>query len=96
MMTPPLSDDEYVNRLYDDIREELVGIFSHSPARASEILASFYTKHPECDEDFYFHQGPFNMALRVHYEQVLGGEASSADFVAWRKNYDSIWNERMK
>jgi len=96
MTVPPLSDDEYVNRLYGDIRAELVSIFSHSPAYASDLLANFYTKHPESDEDFYFHQGPFNMALRIHYDQVLGGDSSSSDFVSWRKNYDSIWNERMK
>jgi hypothetical protein len=96
MTIPPLSSDEYVNKLYDDIRSELTVIFSYSPARASEILADFYTNHPECDEDFYFHQGSFNMALRIHYVQALGGDVSSADFVSWRKNYDPIWNERKK
>jgi hypothetical protein len=96
MTTPPLSSDEYVNKLYDDIRSELMAIFSYSSARASEILADFYTTHPECGEDFYFHQGPFNMALRIHYGQVLGGDVSSADFINWRKNFHSIWNDRAK
>ncbi len=60
------------------------------------MLAYFYTNHPECDEDFYFHQGPFNMALRIHYAQVVGGDVSSVDFVNWRKIYNSIWKERVR
>lgn len=96
MKTPPISTDEYVNKLYDDIRSELMGIFSYSPARASEVFADFYTKHPECDEDFYFHQGPFNMALRIHYELALGRDVSSVDFIKWRKSYHALWNERRK
>jgi hypothetical protein len=95
MTTPPLSDDEYINKLYDDIRAELTIIFAHSPERAADILANFYNEHPSLDEDFYSHQGPFNMALRIHYDQILKGDVASLAYINWRKNYHHIWIERM-
>lgn len=96
MTIPPISEDQYVNRLYDQIRDELAKIFGHSERHAYSLLASYYGKHPEYDEDFYFHQGEFNMALRVHYDQVLGRDTSAPEFVQWRMGYDQIWNERNK
>ena len=96
MTTPPVSEDEYVNRLYDQIRAELVEIFGHSTENAHALLATYYEKYPDYDEDIYFHQGPFNMALRIQYDQVLGKDTSDHEYIEWRKAYDPLWNDRLR
>lgn len=96
MTIPPRSDDIYVNQLYDDIRKELVGIFSLTPDQAYELLANFYSQHPEYNDDHYFHEGPFSTAVKLYYGEVLGRDVRDPEFLEWRKTYNDLWNERRK
>ena len=93
---PLTSDDPYTNRLYEKIREELSLVFEHDAEKSHDLLEIYNSNNPLLDEDFYWHQGPFNVALRVHYELVLGGDAAAIEFIEWRKQFNSVWEARRK
>lgn len=84
----PLGSDSNTNKLYQGIVKELSRLFGHSPNQASALFQEFYQDHSEYDEDWYFHESDWGVAVRIQYEKVLGKDTTQLDFLYWRKDYD--------
>lgn len=106
MTNDDTSDDKqfYDQRLLQDIEAELQSLFGHDGERAKSLLAEWHALFPSWTVDHSWHEGPFNMALLIHYSLVVDrdprredfGDPRRADFVQWRKQYHPIWEARLR
>jgi hypothetical protein len=92
-MQPPLPTDDDTNRLFDRTVSELEAIYSRDQAEAmTREYYSLFRDPGYCasihvrvqDDDFFHHQGPADMALRVHYYLGLKGDPDPHRFLEWR------------
>jgi hypothetical protein len=96
MMHPKLTTDEDTNHLFDRVCLILEGIYSADEANAMvhEYYSSFRDPTfcarihiPVQDDDFFHHQGDYDMALRIHYYLGLKGDPDPNKYVQWRAEY---------
>jgi hypothetical protein len=71
-------------RLFQIVFWCLKNFFGYTDDSAIEAINSFYEKNVErYDDDFYHHEMPFRVAVRIHYFEVLKGETDK--FYHWRR-----------
>jgi len=85
-----------VSALHQQIRDELGTVFGHDNAAAGSLLTAWLAHNPSFSADAISHEGPFNMALRIHYTVVEGGDPAGIEFVEWRKRYHPHWERKFK
>ncbi|CAJ0730480.1 hypothetical protein ACUXIW_003869 [Ralstonia pickettii] len=96
-MRQKISSDSEVNRLFERACTNMQSLFGYSEAAAWSLLAEYhrlFTDKSYCeelgigvqDDDFFFHEAPMGMALRVHYFVGLKGTPSQSDFLDWRRD----------
>jgi hypothetical protein len=94
-MRKPLSADAGVNLLFERAASEMRQLFGYSEAEAWALIVEYYrlfTDSELCsrhgvvvqDADFFFHEAPLGMALRVQYFVGLKGLANRGGFLDWR------------
>jgi hypothetical protein len=93
----PLSDDPEVQRLFELVCSRLASLFGYSEVDAWSLLTQYHRRFTDksyCDsigvdvqdDDFFFHEAPMGMALRVQYFVGLKDLPGKADFLEWRKD----------
>ena len=82
-----------VKALHQKIRDELRSLFDHDEIKAKALVIEWLAHNPCFSPDAISHEGPFNVALRVHYTLVEGGDPTSATFIEWRKRFHHVWEE---
>jgi hypothetical protein len=94
MKSSVLRDPE-VDALFKRASSELTSLFGYSEEEASILVADYlrlFTDKIYCeqmgiptqDDDFFFHEAPLGMALRIQFFCGLK-ERSEAHFLAWRE-----------
>lgn len=83
-----------VSALHRQVRDELVSVFDHDEAVSHSLLTKWLAVNPRFSADAISHEGPFNMALRIHYTVVEGGDPTGTEFIEWRKRYHRLWERR--
>jgi hypothetical protein len=97
-MPQPISPDRQVNNLLERICTNMQELFHYSQADAWSLIGDYYRlfrDEAHCsrlgvavqDDDFFFHEAPMGMALRIHYFLGMKEQARSASFLAWRKEF---------
>ncbi|MEI1373559.1 hypothetical protein PQG02_15460 [Nostoc sp. UHCC 0926] len=67
--------------------------FCHTDNSAVEAINSYYEKNLKIhDDDFYHHETVFRVAVRIHYFEVLKGEANK--FHDWIRESDYNYSPR--
>ncbi|MBD2302122.1 hypothetical protein [Nostoc sp. FACHB-190] len=80
-------------RLFQIVVWCLKKYFFYTDDLAVEFINSYYKKNLNIhDDDFYHHEMPFRVALRVHYFEVLQVEANK--FQDWVREYDYNYTPR--
>jgi len=93
-----VSDDEDVNDLFRLAALELQVAFGHSPTDACALAKEYYTRFQDAqfckslglavhDDDSFFHESSYGIALKAHYYFVLKGSPDPYDFILWRTDY---------
>lgn len=83
--------DEDTEKLFEVVSWCLQRYFSHTPESALRTINHYYNEYRSSrSDDFYHHEGPYWVALLIHYCEDLRGEAGQ--FHAWRvqSGYQSI------
>lgn len=95
-----MNDDDWteaeVGALHQQIRDELGYLFAHDEVASRALLADWLACNPGISPDTISHEGPFNVALRIHYALVEGGDPASHQFIEWRKQFHDLWIERSR
>jgi hypothetical protein len=89
--------DSEVIRLFDRICSNMMLLFGYSEASARSLIIEYhqlFTDKSYCetlgigvqDDDFFFHEAPMGMALRIHYFLGLKGNPSQSSFLEWRRD----------
>lgn len=74
--------DDLTNKHLDVIAWCLERFFGHSEESAAQTTKRYYIAHKHIHDDpLYQHEGPYWMALRIHFAEDLG---SPGDFHIWR------------
>lgn len=90
-----LPTDAETNQLFEDVAAKLCSNFGYTAARAAELIRDYYAKFrdegycdqiniPTQDDDFFFHEGVWGMAMRVHYYIGLNENPNPIAFIEWR------------
>lgn len=95
-MSDDVWTDAEVRALHQQIRGELQSIFGHDETIAHSLLTDWLSSNSRFSADDISHQGPFNMALRIHYALVEGGDPADVEFTEWHKQYHVVWDDRYK
>lgn len=107
-MKPPLTADEDLNYIFDMAVAELQARFEYSEDSAIALTQEYYRlfRDPEfCrsigvavqDEEFFFHEAPGGMALRIHYYLGLKADPDPGKFIEWRTQYfNALRNARKR
>jgi hypothetical protein len=94
MMNFSFQTDEDTLRLFQIVVLCLKNYFSYTDDSAAKAINSYYEKNLTIhDDDFYHHEMPFRIAARIHYFEVLKGDANQ--FHNWLRasNYNSSPHE---
>jgi hypothetical protein len=80
------TDDE-TTRLFKIVVWCLQKYFEHTQESAIEAINAYYTKNiNRIDDDFYHHEMPFRVALRIQYSEVWKkGSDRSNEFYDWMR-----------
>ena len=84
--------------MFDRIVSNLQSLFGYSSQKADEIATEYYVLFRDktfCDsvgisvqdEDYFAHEAPMGMAMRIHYYLGLKGDFDPQKFLQWRKNF---------
>ncbi len=95
-MAHGISSDKQVNQLFGLVSSNMQWMFEYSEADAWASIEEYYqlfTDKSYCnsqgigvqDDDFFFHEAPMGMAMRIHYCLKLKGDPNSYAFLLWRK-----------
>lgn len=90
-----MSSDPDVDHLFERICSEMRFLFGYREQDARSLMADYvrlFTDESCCerlgrgvqDVDFFFHEAPMGMAMRIHYFLGLKGSPAENDFVNWR------------
>jgi hypothetical protein len=90
--------DEDTNYLFERIRDILIDVHRYSIDQADTLCRSYYrdfTDEAYCekigipvqDDDYFHHESPHGMALRIHYYLGLQKDPSPYSFIEWRADY---------
>jgi len=93
-----LSTDEDVVAYLDQVVSAFQVMSGTSFAEASNLVENYYRKFtdegfckgigiPVQDDDFFFHEAPGGMALRIYYYLVLKEDPDPWKFVQWRATH---------
>jgi len=91
-----LSDDNQVNLLFERTCSDMQYLFGYSEDNARSMIEEYYglfTNKSYCDslgvstqdDDYFFHEAPMGMAMRIHYFLGLKGDPNPNAFLRWRK-----------
>jgi len=90
MVSFSFQTDEDTVRLFQIVIWCLKKYFCHTDDSAVEVINSYYEKNLKIhDDDFYHHEMPFRIALRIHYFEVLKGDANKFHDWIQKSNYNS-------
>jgi len=95
---PSISGDEDVNDYFDGIASASSLQFGYSASHSESLAREYYEKFTDpvfCnsigfrvqDDEFFFHEGGFEMVLSIHYYLVLKGDPSREAYLRWRKEF---------
>ena len=84
--------------MFDRIVSNLQSLFDYSSQKAVELTSEYYLLFRDksfCDsvgigvqdEDYFAHEAPMGMALRIHYYLGLKGDFDPQKFLQWRKDF---------
>jgi len=94
-MDPALPTDGGTNRLFDQVAVLLREHFGYSEPEAVTLTREYYMRFrgndfcealhiPVQDDDFFHHQGPGDLAWRVHYYLGLKADPDPRRYIEWR------------
>ena len=95
-MTEALSNDQDVNHLFERVRSNMESLFGYSSNEAWDLIKEYtrlFRDVAYCasigigvqDDDYFFHEAPMGMAMRVHYYLGMKADPSPRAFLLWRK-----------
>lgn len=97
-MQQALTTDAEVNHLFERVSSNMQSLLGYGSAEAAALIAEYYkcfTDKAHCDalgvsvqdDDYFFHEAPLGMALRIHYYLGLKADPSPSAYLAWRKDF---------
>lgn len=103
-MKQELSSDKEVNQLFERVSSNMQSIFGYSADEAWILITNYYSLFKTksyCDslgigvqdDDFFFHEAPMGMAMRIHYYLALKADPNPRAFLLWRKDFVSRMKE---
>lgn len=100
MMNPELPTDEETNDYFCTVMSWLRTYFGYSESEACKLVQKYYSKFrdrkycekigiPVQNDNFFWHQGAGDIALRIHYYLVLQGDPEPMKFIDWRIEFET-------
>ena len=102
-----LPTDEMTNKYFGEVLEVLCSNFKYSPAAAVELIHMYYrlfTDDAYCNpigvatqnDDFFWHEGQFDIALRIHYYLTLKRDPAPMSYIKFRQDYqNNRWGQML-
>lgn len=87
---------EDVAHLHQQVRGELQRLFQYYEGTSSALFRDWLHQNPQFSPDIISHQGPFDVALRVHYTFAEHGDHTSMAYIDWRRSFNAIWEDGRK
>lgn len=91
------SIDDDTKIIFDATVWCLKKFFKHSDESAIRAVNNYYVKNKDrfdnsdWGDDFYHYEGPFSIALRINYSEVLGlGVDLGEEFAIWMRNNEDL------
>ena len=86
------------NWMFDRIVANLQSLFAHEPTDAVALTQRYYDLFRDkayCesigvvvqDDDYFNHEAPMGMAMRVHYYLSLKGDPAPQSYLFWRREF---------
>lgn len=93
------------NWLFDRIVSNLQSLFGYESAEAIALTQRYYDLFRDksyCDsigvgvqdDDFFNHEAPMGMAMRVHYHLGIKADHSRRNFLRWRREFQLAQRKR--
>ena len=84
--------------MFDRIVSNLQSLFAYGPAEAAALTRRYYDLFRDAsycdsigvgvqDDDYFNHEAPMGMAMRVHYYLGINGDPAPQNYLRWRREF---------